>query len=264
MLVRPMSQSLVGIEPHMTWDPRIYTAFSGPRLRPALDLITRLEAETPHRIADLGCGTGNVTKVLAQRWPNAHVTGVDSSAEMLAEAGPGNWVQADIATWRADWPLDVLFSNAALHWLDDHATLFPRLMGMLAPGGWLAVQMPHNHSAPSHTCMIDAARPFPQLTDVLRAAPVSAPSAYYDVLAPLALKLDIWETEYLQVLDGDNPVVRWTMGTALKPLLDALEEPARADFLADYAARIAQAYPKRADGKTLFPFKRLFIVAQAG
>lgn len=252
----------------MTWDPKTYTAFAAPRLRPALDLLARVAATEPKLVADLGCGTGNVTRILGQRWKRARVIGVDSSAEMLAEAGADTgrqaWVQADIGAWECDKALDVLFSNAALHWLDDHATLFPRLMGMLAPGGTLAVQMPHNHAAPSHTCMVEAAMTGPwaeRLADVLRPSPVAAPSFYYDALAPLAASLDIWETEYLQALDGDNPVVQWTKGTALKPLLDALDEPERSLFMAEYSRRIAAAYPRRADGRTLFPFRRLFIVA---
>lgn len=254
----------------MTWDPRIYTAFAAPRLRPALDLLARVEADGPALVADLGCGTGNVTALLARRWPGARIIGVDSSAEMLAaakvETTQAEWVEADIGTWRWGAPLDVLFSNAALHWLDDHAALFPRLMSMLAPGGTLAVQMPRNHGAPSHTCMVEAAMAGPwaeRLAPVLRPNPVAAPSFYYDALAPLATRLDIWETEYLQVLEGDDPVVRWTMGTALRPLLDALDESERPRFLADYSRRIAAAYPPRADGKTLFPFRRLFIVARA-
>ncbi|HSV29025.1 MAG TPA: methyltransferase domain-containing protein, partial [Candidatus Omnitrophota bacterium] len=231
----------------------------------ALDLLAHVDADDPALVADFGCGTGNVTRLLGERWRRARVIGVDSSAEMLAEAGEGEWVRADIGTWACDRPLDVLFSNAALHWLDDHAVLFPRLMGMLAPGGTLAVQMPRNHGAPSHTCMVEAAQAGQwagRLAGVLRPNPVAEPSFYYDVLAPLAARLDIWETEYLQVLDGDNPVVKWTMGTALKPLLDALDEPEKSAFLADYSARIAAAYPKRADGKTLFPFRRLFLVAR--
>lgn len=253
----------------MTWDPKTYSRFAAPRLRPALDLLARVDADEPGLVADLGCGTGTVTRLLARRWLKARVVGVDSSAEMLAEAGADtdrlSWSLGDIGTWEPDRPLDVVFSNAALHWLDDHAALLPRLMSMLARGGWLAVQMPRNHGAPSHRLMVEAARSGPwadRLEPLLRPGPVAEPSVYYDVLAPLADRLDIWETEYLQVLDGDNPVVEWVTGTALKPLLDALDEPGRGRFLADYAARIRAAYPPHADGKTLFPFRRLFVVAR--
>jgi trans-aconitate 2-methyltransferase len=250
------------------WDPTKYLEFAGHRLRPALDLLARVPAAAPAIVHDLGCGAGNVTRLLVERWPGAAVTGVDGSASMLAAAraaGPGvTWVEADIGSWRGPRPADVVFSNAALHWLDDHPALFPRLVGGLTPGGALAVQMPRNHGAPSHTEMVAAAEAGPwrtRLRPALRARPVAEPAVYHDILAPHVSRLDIWETEYLHVLEGDNPVVEWTRGSALKPLLDALEEPERSRFLAEYSARIARAYPRRADGRTLFPFRRLFIVA---
>jgi trans-aconitate 2-methyltransferase len=223
---------------------------------------------SPAVVHDLGCGAGNVTRLLLERWPGAAVTGVDGSAAMLAAAravAPEvTWVQGDIGAWRGPRPADVVFSNAALHWLDDHPRLFPRLVADLASGGALAVQMPRNHGAPSHTEMVLAAEAGPwreRLRAVLRARPVAEAAAYHDMLAPHVSRLDIWETEYLHVLEGDNPVVEWTRGSALKPLLDALEEAERAGFQAEYAARIARAYPARPDGRTLFPFRRLFIVA---
>jgi trans-aconitate 2-methyltransferase len=253
-----------------TWDPTLYSAFAQPRLRPALDLIARIEAAAPARVVDLGCGTGNVTRLLAGRWPQARVTGVDSSAEMLEAAGRDGgsiaWEQGDMGAWRAEQPVDVLFSNAALHWLGGHAELFPRLVSTVAPGGVLAVQMPRNHGAASHTAMAEAAAAGPWsavLSPLAGSHPVAEPAFYYDVLAPLAASLDIWESEYLHILDGDNPVVTWTSGTALRPLLEAVEEPWRAGFLAEYSRRIKAAYPPRADGKTLFPFRRLFLVARA-
>jgi trans-aconitate 2-methyltransferase len=253
----------------MPWDPTIYSTFAAPRLRPAVDLLARIGADAPGRVADLGCGTGNVTRLLAERWPNAEVTGIDSSPEMLATArqaaGRVRWVEADIATWAPTQPVDVLYSNAALHWLGDHGALFRRLMDMVVEGGWLAVQMPHNHHAASHTAMADAAAAGPwaeALAPVLRDQPVADAAFYYDALSPFVDQLDIWETEYLHVLAGDNPVVTWTTGTALRPLLDRLDEPWRAQFLADYSQRIRAAYPPRADGHTLLPFRRMFIVAR--
>jgi trans-aconitate 2-methyltransferase len=252
----------------MPWDPKLYSAFAAPRLRPALDLLARVGTLAPARVADLGCGTGNVTRILAQRWPKATVWGVDSSPEMLraasAEPSAVTWVQDDAGAWRPDQLLDLLFSNAALHWLDDHRNLFPRLMDLLAPGGVLAVQMPHNHYAASHAVMtetVEAGPWAPLLRPLARRFPVEDPDFYYDVLAPLSASVDIWETEYLHVLDGEDPVVKWTMGTALKPLLDALEGQARDEFLAEYSRRIALAYPRREDGRTLLPFRRLFMVA---
>jgi trans-aconitate 2-methyltransferase len=253
------------------WDPAKYLEFAGPRLQPALDLLARVPLAAPATVYDLGCGAGNVTRLLRQRWPRAVITGVDASVAMLkaaAEAAPGvRWVEADLETWAPPRPADLIFSNAALQWLDDHARLFPRLLGALAPGGVLAVQMPRNHAAPSHAEMVRAADAGPwreRLAPLLRRAPTAAPALYHDWLAPHAARLEIWETEYLHVLEGDRPVVEWTRGSALKPLLDALDAPAREAFLADYAARVAAAYPRRADGRTLFPFRRLFIVGSPG
>lgn len=254
----------------MPWDPAQYLKFADHRLRPALDLMARIAAPAPRAVYDLGCGTGAITRLLAERWPEARVAGVDGSEEMLAKARrevPAvAFGKADLAAWRPGEPADVLFSNAALHWLDDHAALFPRLVGLLAPDGVLAVQMPRNHAAPSHTAMAEAAAAGPwaaALAPVLRPNPVAGPEAYYDLLRPLVSELDIWETVYFQALAGENPVVEWTKGTALRPLLHALEnEEQRQAFLADYSARIARAYPKRADGRTLLPFRRIFILGR--
>lgn len=250
------------------WDPAKYLEFVGPRLRPALDLLARVPAASPALVVDLGCGAGNVTRLLVDRWPAASVTGVDGSPAMLAAARAAapavTWVEADIGTWRSSRPADVVFSNAALHWLDDHPRLFPHLVAGLAPGGVLAVQMPRNHGAPSHTAIVAAAQAGPwreRLRPVLRERPVAEPAVYHEILAPHVSRLDIWETEYLHVLEGENPVVEWTRGSALKPLLDALPEPERSGFLAEYSSRIARAYRPDPHGRTLFPFRRLFIVA---
>jgi len=254
----------------MTWDPQQYLKFGAPRLRPAIDLLNRIEHASPNEVYDIGAGPGNVTPLLRARWPGAHVTGVDESQEMLDTARAAlpdvEWVRADLAHWTPARPADVLYSNAALHWLNDHATLFPRLLSSLAPGGVLAVQMPRNFAAASHTEVDSAVRAGPwraRLEPLLRPLSVATPAEYYDLLAPRAATLDIWETEYLHVLRGDNPVKEWIKGSRLKPLLDALEEPLRTGFEAEYAARVKAAYPPRADGCTLLPFRRLFIVATA-
>lgn len=253
----------------MPWDPAQYLKFAGHRLRPAIDLLGRIDAEKPAEVVDLGAGAGNVTRLIKSRWPDAHVRGVDDSQEMLAKAAAAapeiDWERGDLATWRPRQPADVIYSNAALHWIAGHDRLFAELVAALAPGGTLAVQMPRNFSAPSHTAIAEAARSGPwraRLEPLLRPAPVAEPAFYFDLLAPRVAELDIWETEYQQVLEGENPVKEWTKGTWLRPLLDALAEPERSGFEAAYGALTARAYPPRPDGRTLFPFRRLFLVAR--
>lgn len=253
-----------------SWDPNQYLKFSDHRLRPALDLLAQVPLQAPRGIYDLGCGPGTITRLLAERWPGAGVTGIDSSPDMLAKAraeAPGlAFHQADIAHWSPPAPADLLFSNATLHWLDDHQSLLSRLAACLAPGGVLAIQVPCNRDSPSHRLLEQAAGDGPwrarlaEVRAIYRS--VESPDAYYRILAPAVRQVDIWETTYLHVLEGDNPVVEWTKGTALRPYLDALAEPERSAFLAGYAARVAAAYPKQPDGRTLLPFRRLFIVAQ--
>ena len=251
------------------WDPAQYLKFAAPRFRPAMDLLARVTVEAPKTVYDLGCGAGNVTRLLAQRWPDARVVGVDDSAEMLAQAAkeaPGVvWQCQGIANWAPDRAADLIYSNAALHWLPDHQALFRRLMGCLTPGGVLAVQMPRNFSEPSHALIRETVAGGPwrdRLAPLVQPSPVAAPEYYYDLLAPLAAELDMWETQYQHVLEGEDPVKEWTKGTWLKQFLDALDEGDRPAFEADYAVRLRKAYPRRADGKTVFPFRRLFIVAR--
>lgn len=258
-------------KPVSTWDPAQYLKFEAPRLRPALDLLARIPLENPGTVYDLGCGTGNITGYLRQRWPQARITGLDSSAEMLAKARkdhPGvAFKKADVGNWKAGrGKADLIYSNATLHWLPDHQALFPRLMKNLKPGGVLAVQMPRNFDAPSHRLIREVAENGPwaeALKPVLRDTPVMTPADYHGILAPHAGKLDIWETEYLQVLEGENPVAEFTKGTWLKPLLDALDEPMKSAFEREYRRRVLEAYPPGPDGKTLFPFRRLFMLATA-
>jgi len=254
----------------MAWDPAQYLKFAGPRLRPALDLLQRIDMEAPSTVYDLGAGAGNVTRLIAARWPESRVIGVDSSAEMLAKAAAENpqieWQQADLATWRPERPADLIYSNAALHWIENHAPVFVALFNSLAAGGVFAVQIPRNFGAPSHTSMGEAARMGPwraRLEPLLRPAPVAEPAFYFDLLSPYAARLDMWETEYLQVLDGEHAVKEYTKSTWLSPLLAALDEPERSQFEATYTELVDAAYPRRADGKTLFPFRRLFMIACA-
>lgn len=253
----------------MAWNPNQYLKFAQPRFRPAQDLLARIDAEDPQVIYDLGCGTGSGAQLLALHWNLAKVTGIDDSQEMLERAAKEQsrvtWQQKNIAQWVPEQPADLIFSNAALHWLPDHSILFPKLMAFLAPGGVLAVQMPRNFGAPSHTLIAETIRGGPwrsRLEHLLRPAPVGDPAFYYALVAPSASSVDIWETEYLQVLDGENPVKEWTKGTWLKQFLDPLDIPERLAFEADYAGRVAAAYPPQPDGKTLFPFRRLFMVVR--
>lgn len=251
-----------------TWDPRQYLRFADQRTRPAAELLARIPLEAPGRIVDLGCGAGNVTRLLAERWPAARVAGVDSSPEMLAEAraaaGTIEWIEAEAGTWRPAEVPDLIFSNSALHWLDGHESLFLRLLESLAPGGALAVQMPRNFDAPSHTAIAWTVRAGgwkARLEPLLRPAPVGPPVFYYDILARKARHVDLWETSYLHVLTGEDPVVEWLKGTTLKVFLDALEGKEREAFRRAYAERVRAAYPRRPDGTTLFTMRRIFLLA---
>ena len=251
----------------MTWDPAQYLKFADHRLRPAIDLLNRIDLDSPQVVYDLGAGTGSITEMLADRWPGARVVGVDNSPEMLERAeriDNMEWEEGDIGTWRPDEPCDLIFSNAALHWVDGHVELFQGLMASVSAGGLLAVQMPRNFGALSHTSISKAALDGPWrsvLEPLLRPAPVELPQYYARILSPLVSSLDIWETDYIQVLSGDNPVKEWTKGTWLMPLLSALEEPERSEFETAYGELILDSYPKERDGTTLFPFRRMFIVA---
>ncbi len=251
------------------WDPAQYLRFADERLRPALDLIARIPHPSPRRVVDLGCGAGNALPVLAARFPGAEILGVDGSPAMLAKAAAGSGgfrtELADIARWSPTAPVDVIFSNAALHWLTGHESLFPRLLRCLAPGGVLAVQMPAMHEAPFRTLQSQVAAEgswAARLVGIASSPPILGTEAYYDLLAPRVAALELWLTEYLHVLRGPDPVVQWAMGTSLRPFLDALEEPERGGFLAAYAAALRPLYPPRADGAVLLPFRRLFILAR--
>ncbi|MBH62597.1 MAG: trans-aconitate 2-methyltransferase [Alphaproteobacteria bacterium] len=257
-----------GVE-RLSWNPTQYLKFGDLRLRPAIDLLSRVSIESPKHIIDLGCGTGMVSAVLRERWPDARIVGVDDSPEMLAKAREQisgvEWIEADVESWAPDEPPDLIVSNAVLHWLDRHAELIPRLLSTLRAGGVLAIQMPKNFAAPSHTCITHAvnSRPWRELLEPLtRPDPVASPAQYHALLSSSAVAVDVWEIEYYQVLEGNSPVVEWTSGTILRPLLNALQDTERTEFLRIYERCIEGAYPQGPGGTTLFPFKRLFLVAQ--
>jgi trans-aconitate 2-methyltransferase len=254
----------------MPWDPAQYLRFDTERLRPALDLLARIPLEAPEDIVDLGCGPGHIAKILKARWPQAHVVGVDRSREMLAKAAASApelaWQQADLAEWRPDHPVDLIYANASLHWADDHQALLPRLMAGLKSGAWLAVQMPRNQDRPSHLAAFEVAEQGPwgaRLGPLLRRRPVAELEDYRRWLSPAASRLDLWETDYLHLLEGPDPVAAWTHGSLLVPLLEALEGEEREPFLEAYRARLRGAYPQDEAGGTPFRFRRLFLVVQA-
>ena len=254
---------------YMLWDPDQYELFTGPRTRPAVDLLRSFEADSPETVVDLGCGTGHLTAALAGRWPSAGIVGVDKSSSMLARAakqgGEITWVEADIAEWHPPREVDVIFSNAALQWLDDHRRLFPRLAGFLSPRSVLAVQMPDNGGEPSHCVAIELASGSKwgsRLRSVVRLSPLLSSGEYTELLEDHFDEVEIWRTTYVHVLDGEHAVSEWVQGSFLKPFLDALDEEDAAAFLAEYRTLIRPAYETLADGRTLFPFSRLFIVAR--
>lgn len=256
----------------MAWDPKLYGRFAAPRLRPALDLLTGVPALEARTIIDLGCGSGVLMDPLTSRWPDAMVTGIDSSDEMLAQAREKHpaadwprvsWVKDDIITWKPQTPPDLIVSNAALHWVRDHDLLLPRLLETLAEGGVLAVQVPGNFEEPSHRIIRDATDQGPWRGRVpTRPAGILEPNAYYDLLAPQASGVEIWETIYHHVLTGPDPVFEWLRGSALRPVLAALHEGEIEPFEALCRNALADAYPPQPDGSVLFPFRRVFIIAR--
>ncbi|MEJ1159870.1 trans-aconitate 2-methyltransferase [Prosthecomicrobium sp. N25] len=251
------------------WQPALYARYGDERLQPVLDLLARVPFDRPRRVVDLGCGAAASTVPLVERWPEAEVVGLDTSPAMLKAARerlPGTaFVQGDVATWAPAEPVDLLFANAVLQWVPDHGALLPRLMGLLAPGGALAVQMPDNLSEPSHALMRELAAEAPFAAALRDAAgartEIAGSDRLYDMLAPHAASVQIWRTVYHHPLAGPDAIVEMVRSTGLRPFLDPLGEADRVAYLARYTDRIAAAYPRRADGRVLFRFPRLFFVA---
>jgi trans-aconitate 2-methyltransferase len=253
----------------MAWNAATYLNFADHRTRPAYELIAHIPVEAPRLVYDLGCGPGNSTQALAERWPNAHLVGVDSSKEMLEAArkdGPKGaaWQEADLANWSPNEAPDILFSNATFQWVPGQTELLPRLFASVKKGGALAFQVPANHADPPHT-IIDEVLKEQGLSYRIKSASLSRhvlPQAdYFRLLAPLAVNIDIWDTRYLQVLTGSDPVLRWIKGTALVPIVAELNDVEAEAFLDRLAKRLAEHYPQESSGLTLFPFARRFIVA---
>jgi trans-aconitate 2-methyltransferase len=254
-----------------TWDPVVYERYKAYRDRPALDLMVQMPAElAPGEIWDLGCGTGEHAALLARRHPRAKVHGLDSSAEMLAaaRARPGSidWVQGDIAGFHPEVPPDLVFTNAALQWLPGLASLVPRLVAELAPFGVFACQVPLSYEAGWYEALRQVAadpRWAERLANVQGVRPIAAAQDWHGWLAPLCSSIDIWTTTYLHALEGDDPIVDWMSGTGLRPYLQAFgDEAERLAFIDAYRRRVSALYPRGADGMTLFPFPRLFVIAR--
>jgi trans-aconitate 2-methyltransferase len=258
-----------------TWDANQYLRFSDERTRPCRELAARISIPDPRRVIDLGCGPGNSTAVLAERWPKANLVGLDSSPEMIAaarRAGPGrDWRVGDITSW-AQKPgdlFDVVFSNAALQWVGGHGEVFLKLFQHVAPAGALGVQMPGNFDAPAHRIMRELADSIEWRdrfgANKVREWYVHDLPFYYDLLAPAAAALDLWETQYYHNFPDAAAIVEWYKGSGLRPFLEALPgDEWRAEFSRMYLERIRQAYPARADGRVIFPFRRLFLIAYRG
>ncbi|MEQ9815136.1 MAG: methyltransferase domain-containing protein [Azospirillaceae bacterium] len=250
----------------MAWDPAQYGRFAGPRLQPGLDLIARLPDAVPGPVVDLGCGDGDLTALLAARFGRAE--GIDSDPAMLAAARQRHPALAFAPMAIEDWVAaasgdhGLVFSNAALHWVEGHERLFPALLERLAPGGTLAVQMPRSMVLPSHRLLAEiAAEPEWDGRAGIRTDWVWDPERYHDLLAPLTARLEIWETEYLHVLTGADAVFEWVKGSALTAVRAALDDAAFRRFCARYRESLRALYPRRADGRTLYPFRRLFLLA---
>ncbi len=252
------------------WDPGQYLRYAGERARPFFDLLARVGATDPGYVADLGCGPGNLTAALADRWPAAQVVGVDNSPEMIGAAqaeargrGTLSFTLADIRDWQPDRPVDVLISNAALQWVPGHLDVVRRWPGLLSPGGWLAFQLPGNYAQPSNAILLELVRS-ERWRGLLAGAELNRqardPAEYLDLLAREGCAVDAWETTYLHVLPGPDPVVEWYRGTGLRPVLSMLTPELAEEFLGAYRERVAQAYPAAPYG-TVLPFRRIFVVA---
>jgi trans-aconitate 2-methyltransferase len=251
------------------WNPALYSRYEDERTRPAQELLARVPLESADRVFDLGCGPGNSTELLVRRFPGARVTGTDNSEAMLASARKrlpaANFELSDIANWQPAEAPQLIYANAALQWVPDHAQLFPRLFNALAPGGVLAVQMPDNREEPTHRLMRELASESPWKEAIgdyskLRTELFSI-DGYYDLLAATAAHVDVWRTAYQHPMDSAASIVEWVRATGLKPFVDRLPPELQVSYLAEYERRVAKAYPVRSDGKLLLAFPRMFIVA---
>jgi len=253
----------------MQWDPGEYLQFGDERGRAFVDLVARVPAEAPRRVVDLGCGPGNLTRLLSRRWPDAAVEGVDSSPEMIERATSDGETDrlrfrvGDLRDWSSEEPVDVLLSNATLQWVPGHLDLLARLVSAVRPGGWLAFQVPGNFAEPSHTIRAELAAqaPYAEHTTGVAVPGSHDPAVYLHALRSLGCEVDVWETTYLHVLDGDDPVFTWVSGTGARPTLQALPDDLRVRFEEEFKRRLRAAYPDR-EGRAVLPFRRVFAVGR--
>jgi trans-aconitate 2-methyltransferase len=249
------------------WSPSLYTRFEDERTRPARDLLAQVPLAEARRVVDMGCGPGNSTELLIERWPAASAIGLDSSPAMLEEARrrvpQAAFALADAAGWVPDRETDLVFGNAIYQWVPNHLDVLPNVLTNLREGACLAVQMPDNLAEPTHRLMREVAADGPWTGRLEGAArlPLPAPHVYYDALKPSARRIDIWHSIYNHVLADAAAIVEWVKSTGLRPFLEPLTEAERTAFLDDYTTRVARAYPPTVDGKVLLRFPRLFIVA---
>jgi trans-aconitate 2-methyltransferase len=252
------------------WNPTQYSKYADERGRPFADLVSRIQADDPVTVVDLGCGPGNLTVTLLERWPGATVRGVDSSKEMIEAAAPlaGERLSFEVGDLR-DWTgapesVDVIVTNATLQWIPEQLELLPGFVRALKPGGWLAIQIPGNGNAPSHAILRELAgtEPYAEYAaDKSLRADVPGPAEYVAALSAEGCSVDAWETTYSHILQGENAVLEWVKGTGARPVLQSLPDDLRVRFEAEYGARLAEAYPQQSFG-TVLPFRRIFAVAQ--
>ena len=250
-------------QPTEDWSAKQYLKFEDERTRPPRDLLAQVPLDSPRRVVDLGCGPGNSTELLVERFPNAEVIGVDSSPDMLRQAREQlprcTFVEGDLSTWVPEQDTDLLFGNAVFHWVPDHPKVLARLLKSLPPGGVLAVQMPDNTNEPALMLMEKVAASIAQANAARNDLP--RPEGYYDLLRPLCSKIDIWHTHYNHIIEDHAGVVEWFKGSGLRPFLAPLDAAMRETFIAKYTDEIRLAYPARSDGKIMLKFPRLFILA---
>lgn len=249
-----------------TWDKNLYYRFRAQRTQPSIDLAARITLQRPSRVIDLGCGPGNSTGVLRQRWAEASIVGLDNSEEMIRSARASDtdaeWVKSDIGNWHSDTKFDVVFSNAALQWVPDHERLIPRLVEQVASPGVLAVQLPDHYDSPLFRVLIEVAnddRWSDRMSDARQSLTRNPLSFYYDLLSPLGGEVEIWTTEYQHILSSHEDILTWHRGTGMRPYLEVLSREEQTEFERLVLEGYQRAFPVAADGNVLFPFRRLFF-----